>query len=149
MRTLLFNLALFAGMAGYAQGEVPGAPVAPIPPGLVGPGYGICGPVAHLLFDCPTGPGYMRIIAANVYGERNTKQIYIGSREACLAQAVELRAKRSQLATSKIVATCSVTQNTLQRWLYNELAQPVALPYQQYPAMAECLADAKGLNDLP
>lgn len=146
MKTLVLNLALLAASFGYAQGGVgPG----PIPPGLVGPGYGVCGPVAHVLYDCPQGPGWMRVTAINVYGQKTFKQVYTGSRDNCRAQAEGLFAKRSQLAVPKIIAVCSATQNTLMRWMITELAQSTALPQEPMPTMEECLAAAKALNELP
>ena len=91
----------------------------------------------------------MRLTAVNVYGQKNIKQIYTGSRENCQGQAAILFAKRSQLAAPKIIATCSATQNTLVRYLINELAQSTALPHEQMPTMEECLAAAKATNELP
>ena len=144
IKTLLLNLALLAGTVGYAQQSV-----GSVPPVLIGPGYGMCGPVAHLVYDCAPGPGYLRITSVNVYGDKHSKQIYIGSRDTCIAQAKVLRATRSQIATTKIVATCSATQNTLQRWMYDQYGRPTSLPYQQYPKMEECLADALAENNVP
>ncbi len=145
IRTIIINLALFAAVMGYAQNGGPVGPATPPYP----PGYGVCGPITQVIYDCPTGPGYLRIAFINVDGRRVVKTPYVGSRELCLAQAAELRKTRHQIYVPRFVATCGTIQNTQTRWLVNQFGQVTSQGSLQFPSFEECLADAKALNSTP
>ena len=172
IRTLIINLALFAAVMGYAREEIvptlpmperpsnknpfetpapppAPAPIAPDAPFSYPPGYGTCGPLAQVLYDCPVGPGYMRIAVTNVYGQRKVMSPYIGSRELCVAQAMALKQTRHQLYAPRFVAVCSTTQNTQVRWLVNQFGVVTSQGNLQFPTYEECVADATVLNSQP
>ena len=172
IRTLIINLALFAAVMGYAGEEIQptlpmperpsnknpfqGPPPPPVPAPIASenypfspPGYGVCGPLAQVLYDCPVGPGYMRIAVTNVYGQRKVMSPYIGERDLCVAQAAELKKTRHQLYVPRFVAVCSTTQNTQIRWLVNQFGVVTSQGNLQFPTYEECVADAKVLNSQP
>ncbi len=101
---------------------------------------------AHVVYDCPEGPGWMRIVTVNVYGEKLSRNVFTGSRKDCLAQATGLRRTRGVIYSPTLIAVCSAAPHYMVRWQINEWGQLVPLPHEYYKEKQECLADAAATN---
>lgn len=141
-RTMFLALALgFAG-ASVAQTTPP-----PIPGGGPFPGGpGFPPVVTQMVFDCPSGPGYLRMTWIGPNGHKGYRTPFIGSREECLEQAKVLREHRSTIAKPSIVAACTAEATYMVRFSINQYGQVVNLPHLYYEDKAECVKDATELN---
>lgn len=108
-----------------------------------------CPVLAHALFDCPAGPGYLRITVVWPNGERDSRTVFTGSRKDCLAQAASLRRTRSLLGAPMLAAVCSGKPYYQHRWQLSPYQQIVTLPNVYYETKDECLADAAQINSSP
>ena len=153
MRTLavLALLVAFSSIASASIEEVADAavPANPeLPPGappFVPPQM----PGAQMLFDCPEGPGYLRVTLIDIWANKHYKQVFTGSRGDCQAQAALLRKTRSVIGAPSVVAVCSAQATYLVRWVAYPNGGFLNTPQTYYSKRDECLKDAAELNAKP
>lgn len=141
MRYLFLASFVFSSFVGTAKadeltdGEIVVPPACPVPQ-----------VTAQYLFDCLEGPGYLRVTSVNVYNQKASRTVFLGSRKACQAQVVELKKTRSQVTKPSVAAVCTPKATYMVRWNLTQFGEFVSLPQVYYADTAECLKDAAELN---
>ena len=135
-KSVLCLLSLFALLLAPSLRADPELPLPPVP--FV--------PGAQMVFDCLDGPGYLRITAVNDVGQHQSKTVFLGSRQECLAQAAVLRKTRRRIERPSILAVCGPNPTYMVRWAVYPSAAMVSLSQVYYESHEECLQDALDLN---
>ncbi len=96
----------------------------------------------NLIFDCPSGPGWMRVRWVNAAGKGHYRDVYTGSKKACNDQKATLLKLRTSVSKPSLFAICTAYKWQA-RFQLDGFGNYTNLPAQSYDSVEECLADAE------
>jgi hypothetical protein len=104
-----------------------------------------CPPVStKTIFDCMSGPGYLRIRWVGPQGTTGFKDVYTGSQANCAAQKAKLMELRPTITQPVLIAACTIYKYQT-RFQIDQFGNLTNLPSRYYDTYDECVQDAAAI----